>query len=512
MRTGCVMIICWLLMCTSLFATDWPQLQQNARRTGCTSDEVQPPYRMRWIWLGPSGTLRNTLSVSTWTGPQTGALPPHTILDTVFTIPPSVPYAISGQVQPVVARGKVFIGDVNGRVYAINTGDGSTVWTSTNAGGTLTTCAVIGTTVAFTSPAGFVRGYDTDTGALLWQADVGAAITCCPAAQDGRFYVGTHAGKVSCIAARDGAVVWTSPALGAQIGGGLALDDTAVYTGTENMYFHKLDINTGAVLASRKVSGQSFYTQWPVVASSYVFVEVSCIPCVGSEYVGEIVMSSATSFQDEQARWRHFLTTYDPSYLDASPDWKHLTVFRRDTMTEPFLVPCAPFEGCGAPPEPPCVDTTGRVLTYFKTKMGYETFTSPGAFGTNHSIDYRAIDLATGDSVVLGNFTVPASSKTNTETDNGFATTVGGRYVYWRQEFRGTKCSDLTTAKYYDIQHGEQAGDGGSWNSYLMYHASGNTLTASTGRGLSGRVGVVISDDKIFFQESCGIICMEHHQ
>jgi hypothetical protein len=179
-------------------------------------------------------------------------------------------------------------------------------------------------------------------------------------------------------------------------------------------------------------------------------------------------------------------------------------------MTEPFIVPCAPFEGCGTPPEPPVCDTTGRVITYFKTK--YPTICAPGAFGTNYSIDLRSINLATGDAEPLGSYTVDASSKTNTETDNGFGQTVGGGIVFWRQNFRGTKCIDLATSNAYDVQHGEQAGDGGGWNSDLMYHASGNGLIGSSGKSWGGRSGVPIANGRIYFTEGCGIISMEHHQ
>src|SRR5262245_40582482 len=77
-------------------AADWPQLQGNAERTGHTPDAVAPPYRARWIWCGPSLTLRNKESQSGWPDDlraREGYSCP---------LPRTVEFTIANSVQPIV--------------------------------------------------------------------------------------------------------------------------------------------------------------------------------------------------------------------------------------------------------------------------------------------------------------------------------------------------------------------------------------------------------------------------
>ena len=70
-RILCSMVFLAALGCVSLctetsWATDWPQFQGNAQRTGYTADSVAPPYRARWIWCGPTHDAANHASNAAW--------------------------------------------------------------------------------------------------------------------------------------------------------------------------------------------------------------------------------------------------------------------------------------------------------------------------------------------------------------------------------------------------------------------------------------------------------------
>jgi hypothetical protein len=503
------LFISLLLLQSIINCADWTQLQYDAQRTGRTTDTVQPPFRLRWMWFGSAGIIRNHLSNPSWTGPD---LAPQDIIANEATLPESVPFTFASFIQPIIAGGKVYVGDMDGKVYCINADDGSTVWTANNPGGTVASCVYANNLVVFGSISRYVRCYNATTGTLVWEKFVGGAVTGAPVTNGTIVCVGSHEGHVYCFNLTDGNLLWKSPYLGAQVAGGLAMDDTSIYVGAENMYFYALNISDGSIRKSVHVQGQSFYLEWPVVFSSYVFIQAAGIPCIGSEYVMEGPMQSATDIENEQdniLRWYQG-DTNNNTWKDASPDWKHLTVLNKNNFTEPFIVPVGPYEGCGTPPEPVVIDNQNRVLSWWKTK--YPKLTATGAFGTSYSLDISAINLSTGRRIVIDNGKL---SGTSGETDNLFGLTVGGNIIYMRQNFRGTKCIDYSNSTSRSIQVQYSWNDGASWLADIIYN--GDTRTGAHNPSTSmnsqaGRVGPAISGNIIFFTETFAVVAIEHHQ
>jgi len=493
------------------FTADWTQLQFDAQRTGRTTDSVTPPFRMRWVWFGPTVTIRNHLSNSSWTGPD---LFPGEILANKATLPTSVPCTFASGVQPIVANNKVFVADMDGKVYAINADDGSTLWQSDNPGGTVASCAYANNVVVVCSVTGKIRGYNATTGTQLWEVSTKGAITSAPVTNGQVVCVGNSNRRVYCVNITNGTIIWISSDLGAQVGGGLAMDETSVYVGAENMYFYALNISDGNIRKSVKVQGQSFYLEWPVVFSSYVFIRTAPIPCVGSEYVGEEVMNSATNIDDEQNRWLQWLSGQG-GYTDASVDWKCFTVLNKTDFSEPFNTPFAvPYEGCGTPPEPPVIDNQGRVLSYYKTR--YTKFAKSAAFGTNYTIDISAIDLTTGRRIVIDNGRLADNETYTWETDNLYGLCVGGNILYLRQNFRGTVCIDLQTSSATLVTAHYSWEDGGGFPADFIYcgdtREQGQRLPSVSTRSWAGRVSPAVSGNVIYITETFGVAAIEHHQ
>src|SRR6185369_2158601 len=134
----------WLIVLAPLaYGTDWPQLQMNAQRTGRTADSVAPPYRARWIWLGPAQTLRNKDSVAGWPDDLT------TRAGYSYPLPASVTFTIAESAQPVLSSNRVYVGTMDGNAYAISDNDGATLWSASISGGTIAPAAVAGTVVIF---------------------------------------------------------------------------------------------------------------------------------------------------------------------------------------------------------------------------------------------------------------------------------------------------------------------------------------------------------------------------
>ena len=260
---------------------DWPQLQHDSARTGRAVEGVAPPYQARWIWCGPDATLRNKAVNPAWGDDLNKGKD--------FPLVMKVPFTFSGAVQPVSAGGKVFIGDMEGKVYAISLDDGKTLWTGENPGGTVASAAVTGGTVVVTSTPGAVVGLDVQTGQRKWRIETPKAITGSPLAVGGKVFSGCHDGKVYAIDAESGKLLWTAD-LKAPIVADLCADDKAVYVGAEDMWFHKLDTATGKPLAKARLMGQSFRMEHPVLYKDMLFVQTVQGFCVGSEYAMEELM------------------------------------------------------------------------------------------------------------------------------------------------------------------------------------------------------------------------------
>jgi len=498
------------------FGVDWTQLQGNAQKTGRTTDQVLPPYRPRWVWMDTT-VVRNKLSNSSWSGPN---IPPDSILGNLATLPTSVPFTFAGTMQPVIADGKVFVGDMDGKVYGVNADDGSTLWKSDNPGGTIASPAYANGVIAFASLGRAIRGYNATTGSVVWTIPTKGPAVAPPATDGTNIYAADLGGYVYCINASNGNIVWKSTCtLGAQIVGGLALDSSSVYVCCENMYVYALNISDGRIRASRKVAGQSFYRVWPVVYSNLLFVQAAPVAIIGSEYVGEDLMSGATSVDDEQNKWIQFYQGNTSVSSDASPDYKHLTVLRTSDLTEPFVVPDGPYDGCGTPPDPPVlvnISGTDRILAYFKSK--WNTFARNCGFGTNYQVDMSAIDLTTGRRIQI-NLGKKADNEWYTwESDNLYGLTCGGNMLFLRQNFRGTVGINLTNANATMISTVYKTRDGGTWYPDMCYEdeypprAGDREVPQSTNPEVGGRVGPAISGTCIYFTEDFCLTCMEHHQ
>lgn len=476
-------------------AADWPQLQRDAQHTGRTTDSVPWPYRIRWVWLGPEGTLRNAESEVGWPDDLTSRdgydLP----------LPESVPFTLAEQAQPVVAGGRVFIGDQEGNVYAIDAFDGASLWTRPNPGGTVSAAAVSGTVVVFVSLQGFVTGFDVASGAQLWQLDTGRAITGAPLLHEGAVFIGNHGGTVLALDPSTGGLLWTR-SVGAPVLGTLAASGGTVYVVPEDMIVRALSTASGTILAERQVTGQSSRMLWPVVQGGRVYVRTMMIPIVGSEYLLADLHAASSGPVDEQNKILEWYTGGGP-FANASPDWRDCFVLDATTLAEPYVVPVGPTEGCGKPAEPPCVDNSGRVLLWWNTK--YPTLTNTGAFGTNYSVDIAAVDPTTGRRVSIDNGRLAG---TRQDVDNLYGLSVGGNILYLRQGWYGTMAIRLTDS----VGRFVTAYDN-SWVGYDVFYdgtsGDGDDTPQSANLFTEGRCPVTVSGSQLFLGEHFGLVALE---
>lgn len=509
-RASATLLITLLALAVSTPArsADWPQFQHDAQRSGASPERVEWPLRVRWCWLGPERTVHNRLDFGSDADSE---LRPGDVLASKVRLPASVPFAFSGQVQPVVIGARLFIGDVDGRVYALDVASGTNLWSRPLPGGTFVTGGFVGGVVVFASITGVVRAFDPATGDVAWEHGGLGSFLAAPLVSRDRIALGSTDRHVYAFDAQ-GHRLWVSPDLGAAVAGGLASDAEGIYVGAENMMFYRLSWTDGRGLFRRKVAGQTFATSWPVVAAGKVFVEAAPIPAIGSEYVGEDVMAGARDVADEMRRWREFLRG-EGGYQDASRDWRHLSVLNLADLSEPFLVPSGPFDGCGQPPDPPVVDHQGRVWTYFKSHWAY--FARPCGFGTKHQVDLGVIDPQTGDRVVVDHGRRADNAWYAWETDNLYSLSLAGPVLLLRQNFRGTVAIRTDTAEARAVSNLYHIRDGGTWQGDIQYaenYERGDRVPRASQRVPYARPGVATAAGLHFLVEDFCLTAVEAHR
>jgi PQQ-like domain len=490
----------------AVVASDWPQLQHDAARTGRSADEVAPPYRARWLWFGAAGTLRNRLSNSPhgyWTHDLTSGV------GRSYPVPESVPFTLAGMIQPIVYRGFVFVASQEGKAYGIREDDGSTAWEAELPAGVLATGAAAGGVVVFGTVQGEVCALNITNGAPAWTVATGRTITGAPCIVEDRVYAANHGGTVYALDLSTGRTLWRSKALGAAVQGALAASSNAVYACAENLKVYRLAAMDGSLTAVHQVYGQSFRLDWPVIHAGRLWVRTAPVWCVGSEGVNDELLAQATSLADEEAKYLLWLEgAAQFGSWSSKNDWKNYFALNLSDLAEPFTIPSGPSDGCGQPPDPPAVDHEGRLISWWPTRFCKLTLRE-GTFGTRYFIDLAAINLVTGRRQPFD--AGPPVNVWPMETDNLYALSTGGRFCYWRQRFRGTYAMDLVERRHYAIQVEVRSRDGGTWNAPVMYVDTRETRLPRTPEvATQGRVGATVANGRLYLAESYGVTSIDH--
>jgi outer membrane protein assembly factor BamB len=108
-------------------------------------------------------------------------------------------YTTGGNVSfssPAVAGGVVYVGSIDGKVYALNAATGAVKWTYATISAVMSSPAVAGGVVYVGSDDQKVYALNAATGALDWSYTTGGNIGTSPAVADGVVYTGSSDGNV----------------------------------------------------------------------------------------------------------------------------------------------------------------------------------------------------------------------------------------------------------------------------------------------------------------------------
>lgn len=358
MKTKSLLVIL-ILISFLVEAQDWKQFQNNSEHHGRVSNMIQPPYRVRWFWVGENLTLRNMSSYPGW---------PHDLNSRPgysFPLPSNVNFTISNNVQVVAKDSLLFFGTMEGDAYFVRIFDGGTI-RKVNLNYPIVSSAAIEANVAvFANLYGQLFGLGIPNRNILWSYTFPKAVTIAPIINSGKVFCADHSGRVVALDLQTGSPIWTIE-LGYPIHSTPAANQNFLVVCSEDMNVHLIDHNSGLKIKSQRVRGQSFRDTHPVIFNDKVYVTTVPATMFGSEWTMEEVMAASSSFQDEETKILNWLEGNSP-YPYASPDWKTKYVFNLPQLELLFQVASGPNDGCGSPPPSMVVDNQGRVLSWFKT-------------------------------------------------------------------------------------------------------------------------------------------------
>jgi outer membrane protein assembly factor BamB len=342
-------------------ADEWPTLAHDAQRTGGGASAAGGPYAIRWGW--------NTIQ-----GPAT--------------------LRLGGNVQPVVASGRLFVGTLDGTFVALDASTGAELWRAQTGDAILGTAAIAGQTVFVGSQDGRIHAYDAATGAEQWTYATKGGIWAAPLVVENSVAIGSRDGLFYALDAASGALRW-SFAAGAPITMSAAYSERQhlVYIGAENSQAFALDLQSGALRWQQQLAGQGFRAGWPVVADVAGLVVFRTMPAY---YFGDLWAGSeghfldslqGMSILDEQTAIRRFLSEH--------PDHQTFHALNAATGERAFVAPVLYVGGDNLPPAPPVLNTDGALLVLYSTRQNYR-IRAGEMWDARWSADFGTMDLRDG--------------------------------------------------------------------------------------------------------------------
>ena len=162
--------------------------------------------------------------------------------------------------SPVVVGGTVFVGDWNGRVWALRRRTGKPYWVTKLRGQVKSGVAISGNRLYVGDYSGHVYALSASSGKILWQAKSqprfghNGTFYATPAVAYGRVYVGATDGKMYSFGASSGKLRW-SHGTGGYVYSSAAVWRDRVFVGSYSHTFFCFDAATGNVKWQFKANG-----------------------------------------------------------------------------------------------------------------------------------------------------------------------------------------------------------------------------------------------------------------
>jgi len=367
---GTIVVFCLLALVSAAqpavaqTGDDWPQLQHDPQRTGYSSLAVRPPYVYLWKWN-------------------------------------EVPFA--SRTQPVLSSGRLFIGGLDGAMYARNALTGAPLWRYPTGGPIRHSAAVYQDHVFFGSHDTYVYALDAASGQLAWRYKTGGGIATAPAVANNTVYIGSADGIFYALSTADGRLRW-SYTVGVPIltAAALSVDGATVYFGAENITAYALNATDGRLRWKTHLQGQSLAERWPVVVgSTVIYVSQSLRNFHALLHEGDDVMDQAGAVDPAwSADWAKVRPEI-VSYLKGNPDRQTSFVLDAGTGSLRGPAPVLYTYGNGDSPAPPAVRGQEIFLRY-RARHGIQTDAGSVHVTTRYDSELGRMNLSSLDIAGLG--------------------------------------------------------------------------------------------------------------
>ncbi len=167
--------------------------------------------------------------------------------------------------SPLIAGDKVYISSAGGKIYCLSLNNGNKLWEYKASFPIVSSPAFYADGIFFTGTDGSMYAISTN-GSLIWSKKVEGSIYATPAVEDGKVIIGSLTGKVHCIDAYTGNIIWDLD-LNDPIESNICIDDTGqIYVATASGKLYCLDIDDGTELwqisfSSKIVGSPAYYDE-----------------------------------------------------------------------------------------------------------------------------------------------------------------------------------------------------------------------------------------------------------
>lgn len=336
-------------------ATDWPQLQKDAQKSGNSTQQIDPingSYSIKWTW--------NTNQTN--------------------------PVRFSRKAEPIVAYGTMFLGGFDGNMYAVNASNGQTSWTFPTGGSINSTAATDAGIVVFGSDDSNVYAVDAANGNKIWSYATGAGFDSSPLIVNGIVYIGSKDGNFYAFNLNPTNPVDPTTVLKWKYQVGSPIYNSAAYSssinavlfGAEDMYVYTLNIDgTLKWKSPAQVPGRSFKNSWPVVSDSKGVAIFRTMPSLdGFDALGDgdsLIRNTndptngcPVTTPDNPAKWTSEQTAIT-NFLQSKPYEQTFTVLNLSNGSSKFIAPVLYTTGSGSMPTAPVIAPDSNALVIFRS-------------------------------------------------------------------------------------------------------------------------------------------------
>ena len=339
---------------------DWPQIGHDSQRTNYTSEQVDPPYCYSWKW---------------------------------YEVP------LASRMQPVVSDGRLFIGGMDGKLYAINASTGAPLWNFLTSGPIRQSAAVMQDKVFFSSHDGYTYALGVVSGKFLWKTFTGSSSTA-PLLDYNRdwVYVASSNGILTALNSANGSQVWvydfgapilTTPAL--------SENNQTIFLGNEDIYAVAINATDGKELWKTRLQGQSLADRYPVVSGNSVIYRSQ--PLYNFHILlheGDSVMDRAGGLlSDWTADWAN-VKPQIINYLNQKSAKQTMFVLSTNTGTSLGILPVLYTYGNNDIPNVPVIQGDNTFITY-RARHGIQTDNNTIHVTTEYDAELGKLDLNTLD-------------------------------------------------------------------------------------------------------------------